>query len=322
MVTETRTSRTAQLTDKLLMVFPDQFGFNHETAGTNSFQNKPDQHHLEVRSQAILEFNGMVNKLRENGISVYVAPSPTGQVTPDAVFPNNWISFHRELSLKGIDTILYPMMANNRRAERQPNTVYPLIKDEPKSRDLRLLDLSYLEDQGLYLEGTGSLIFDRFRKVVFAHESPRTNLEALNVFCSFTDYEPVVFHANDKTGQSIYHTNVVMSIGSGFSVVCLEAIPDDHEKLRVEKELDRLHLEIIEITQDQVSQFCGNVLEVQPHQGDPLLVMSQTAYDGFDLKQKDRLAHYANLLPVNIPTIESVGGGSARCMMAEIFVNK
>ncbi len=320
MVIETRPSRIAQLTDRLLMVSPDQFGFNPETAVTNSFQNRPDKHHLQIRNQAISEFKGMVSKLRVHGLLVSVAPSPVDRVTPDAVFPNNWISFHRELLSREIDTILYPMMANNRRAERQQDVVSKLIEKATKS-SLRILDLSYLEDQGLYLEGTGSLIFERARRVVFAQESPRTNLAALNVFCNATDYEPVVFHANDQAGQPIYHTNVVMSISSGFSVVCLDAISDDGEKLRVEKELERLNLQIVEITQDQVSNFCGNILEVKPKPFvDPLLIMSQTAYRAFTLRQKTELKRFANLLPVNIPTIERIGGGSARCMLAEVFV--
>lgn len=310
-------TRSAQLTNTLLMVSPDSFGFNPETATTNSFQNNLPESDLRVRNLAKIEFADMVNAIRNHGITVLTTPSRDDVITPDAVFPNNWVSFHNEL--EGFDAVLYPMLAPNRRAERQWEIINRLLTPA-RNRQSKVLDLTQLEQSGQFLEGTGSLVFDRIHKVVFAEESPRTNLQALDSFCLKTGYEPVTFHAYDHEGKMIYHTNVVISIGAGFSVVCLDAIIDHRERKTVESKLDQLELEIIEISRDQLGNFCGNTLEVKSKADDPVMIMSKRAFRSFEQKQMEKLQYFASILPVEIPTIEAIGGGSARCMLAEVFL--
>lgn len=310
------TTSLAQLTDTVLMISPDSFGFNDQTASTNAFQNNlPADSKDNPRSRAFSEFHDSVDLLRRNGIRVMVCPSKTDVNTPDAVFPNNWISFHNEA--KGINAVLYPMLAPNRRAERQLYAVEQTlgIKIDPST----VLDLTHHETSGRFLEGTGSLIFDRKRKVVFAHESARTSFRVLDDFCNQTNYQPIKFHAQDKGGKPIYHTNVVMSIGEGFSVVCLEAIQDRRERSAVKNALSELELEIINITLDQLHAFCGNILEVKSVSRRNKIAMSITAFDAFTEDQRKKLMSYGDIIPFNIPTIETIGGGSARCMLAEVF---
>lgn len=310
-------TKFAQITDTILMVSPDKFGFNNQTAATNSFQNNPD-HRLpeEVESSALSEFGSAVKTLRRSGLIVVVASSRTDVITPDAVFPNNWISFHDELPK--VDVVLYPMLAPNRRTERQFDNVkalMPWLDVDPA----RILDLTRYENFGQFLEGTGSLILDRREKVVFAHESPRTSAVVLNAFCEQTGYRQVKFHALDTANRPIYHTNVVMSIGDGFSVVALEAIPDVAERHNVEQKLKDLELEIIDISLDQMYAFCGNILEVKSTTDESKILLSATAHNAFTDAQRKTLMGYGELIPVDIPTIEAVGGGSARCLVAEVF---
>jgi|SRR3989338_2277566 len=310
------TTAARQLTNTLLMISPDQFGFNDQTAGTNTFQNSPDELPIIVRDKALAEFYGTVVALRHHGVEVVVCPTRTDVSTPDAVFPNNWISFHSEL--EKVDVILYPMLAPNRRAERQFDRVKSLMfwmAIDPK----RVLDLTVLERAGQFLEGTGSLVFDRRNKVVFAHESARTSYGALDVFCDRTGYQSVKFHAFDKEDRPIYHTNVVMGIGEGFSVVCLESIRDLKERRTVEGSLKDLELEVVDITLDQLHAFCGNVLEVRSTSGVSKIILSVNAFDAFTNAQRNTLMSYGELIPVEINTIETVGGGSARCVVAEVF---
>ena len=312
-------TQAAQLTNTLLMVSPDQFGFNAQTAATNSFQNPTNESPTIVRDRAFTEFSKTVAALRHHGVEVVVCPSRVGVLTPDAVFPNNWISFHTELLQW--DIVLYPMLAPNRRAERQFDRVkslMPWMAIDPQ----RVLDLTHLEQAGQFLEGTGSLVFQRSNKVVFAHESARTSSSALDVFCQETGYRPVRFHAFDRQDRPIYHTNVVMGIGEGFSVVCLESIRDQAERHRVESQLDKLGLEVIGITLDQLHSFCGNVLHVASSTGPPKIILSDNAFAAFTEEQRRRLIAYGELIPVDINTIETVGGGSARCLVAEVFPGK
>lgn len=313
-------AKATQLTNTLLMVSPDSFGFNDQTASTNTFQNIPTSaSEVTIRNQAQAEFRGAVDLLRYNGIEIIVCPSRTDVNTPDAVFPNNWISFHNELD--EFDVALYPMRAPNRRAERQFQTVQRLMHWITIDPD-RVLDLTAFEQDGQFLEGTGSLVFDRERKVVFAHESARTSFSVLDVFCQETGYEAVKFHANDKGGQPIYHTNVVMAIGEGFSVVCLEAIPDRQERTAVAGTLRELQKDTININLDQLHSFCGNVLQVEPTSGRSRIVMSVTAFDAFTTNQRQQLLEHGDIVPLDINTIETVGGGSARCILAEVFPGK
>lgn len=307
----------SQTTNSLLMIIPEQFGFNTQTAETNSFQNRPQQKALELTTSRVLsEFWTAVSTIRRNNVNVVVAGSRKDTTTPDAVFPNNWISFHTEIP--DYDVVLYPMMAPNRRAERQFHNVKNLLP-WLNIDFVRVLDLTPHEVAGKYLEGTGSLILSRREKVVFTHDSPRASQDVLNVFCEETGYRAVQFHSVDSEEKPIYHTNVVMSIGDGFSVISLESIPDKFERKKVEQELGNLALEVVDITPAQVARFCGNILQVDSDTGQSKILMSQTAHDAFTDSQRSTLAKFGALMPINIPTIETVGGGSARCMVAEIF---
>lgn len=312
-------TKAAQLTNTLLMISPDQFGFNDQTSSTNTFQNNLSVPETTIRNQALAEFRGAVDLLRSNGLEIVVCPSRTDADTPDAVFPNNWISFHSEID--DFDVALYPMRAPNRRAERQFGTVQRLMPWRGINLE-RVLDLTRFEEDGQFLEGTGSLVFDRRSKVVFAHQSARTSFSVLDVFCQRTGYEAVKFHANDREGKPIYHTNVVMAVGADFSVVCLEAIPDRQERTTVVGTLRDLQKDSIEINLDQLHSFCGNLLQVQPTRGKSKIIMSITAFDAFTKSQRQQLMNHGDIVPLDINTIETVGGGSARCILAEVFPGK
>jgi len=302
-----------QLTNTVVMVSPDQFGYNPETAETNVFQNKPQQAAAALRDAALAEFNGMVSALRARGVNVLVLPSRADTVTPDAVFPNNWFSHHA-----GGRLALYPMLTPNRRAERQPQALASLLAaaNIPAGE---VLDLSAQEAGGQILEGTGSLVLDRAHKVAFAMASPRTTRAAFDAWCAEMGYEGVFFHAYDKDSLPIYHTNVMLSIGEGFAVCCMEAVKDEAERTLLESKLIAYGRELIAVTLEQVYAFTANILHVKNAVGERLIVMSQSAYDAFTDAQKQQLAKYGELLPVKIDLIEQTGGGSARCMLAEVF---
>ena len=302
-----------QTTDKLLMVSPDQFGFNPETATTNSFQNKLDIDEIKVRDEALKEFTEVVEVLSSHDIEVIVLPSRQDFVTPDAVFPNNWVSFHDNGLM-----VLYPMLNENRQAERQQNNLRNTLAQVDIVFD-DTLDLSSDENEGKILEGTGSVVLDRVNRVAYAMESPRTNKDEFTKYCQAIGFEPVFFHAYDKDNLPIYHTNVIMSVGEDFAVICQEAVKDDDEAIAVLKMLNATGKDVIEITLEQVYQFCGNILQVSNKFGDKKIIMSQKAYNGFTEEQRNTLSKNGEIVTVNIPTIETVGGGSARCMLAEVF---
>lgn len=309
----TAPSLSPQLTDTVVMVSPDQFGYNPETAETNVFQNKPQQAAEALRDAALAEFNGMVAALRARGVHVLVLPSPADAVTPDAVFPNNWFSHHADGTLA-----LYPMLTPNRRAERQPQALVSLLASANIPAG-ETLDLSAQEANGQILEGTGSLVLDRAHNVAFAMASPRTTKKAFDAWCSHMGYEGVFFHAYDQDSLPIYHTNVMLSIGEGFAVCCMEAVKDETERSLLESKLTAYGRELIAVTLPQVYAFTANILHVKNAVGERLIVMSQSAYDAFTDLQKQQLARYGELLPVKINVIEQTGGGSARCMLAEVF---
>lgn len=299
-----------QTTHTVVMISPDQFGFNPQTAQTNAFQKRTDDE-TQDRNNALSEFWEMVSTLKENGITVLVLPSRDDVVTPDAVFPNNWFS-HQPGTL-----VIYPMLAPNRRDERQVGNLTNLLATigvEPE-----IVDLSGDEKEGNILEGTGSLVLDRANKVAFAMESPRTTKEEFDKWCSQMGYRGVWFHAYDANDLPIYHTNVVMSVGDGFAVASLETIKDRVEKEMLEKELTANGRELINITREQLNSFCGNILQLKNSQGESKIIMSEAAKAAFTQEQLDTLSKYGDIVAVNIPTIETVGGGSARCMLAEIF---
>lgn len=303
-----------QTTDTVIMVSPDHFGFNPETAGSNAFQHAADDN---ARHQAQEEFSGMVKRLEDAGVRVIVLPSRKDVPTPDAVFPNNWFSLHKQSDGKRI-LALYPMLAPNRRAERQPELLQERLRDLGMPVDA-VADLTGGERKDQILEGTGSMILDRVRGVTFAALSPRTSPEGLKAFCDALGYTAVTFHSQDKNGDAIYHTNVMMGMGEKFAVVCLESIRDPKERETLVDTLEKLGKKIIPITLDQVYHMCGNIIELRGAGDKPLLLLSKTAYDHFTADQKAELEAFCALLPVDINVIEKTGGGSARCMVGEVF---
>lgn len=300
-----------QCTSHILMVRPAAFGYDPETAASNAFQQESELGAEALARQARTEFDGMVELLRGEGVQVHVLEDSADPVKPDAVFPNNWFSTHAAGQL-----VLYPMLSSLRRAERRPG-----LSDELEALGFEVgeeLDLSSYEEQGRFLEGTGSMVLDRVHRRVYACRSPRTDAGLLDAFCQELDYEPVVFGARDASGVEFYHTNVMMALGSEFAVVCLEALDAEDQKALL-RSLNQTWHEIVEISLDQVRAFAGNMLEVW-NGSERLLVLSQAAFDVLNPRQKKQLEEHVRLLPVAVPTIELVGGGSVRCMMAEIFL--
>jgi len=304
-----------QSTSTIIMVEPEHFGFNEQTAKTNPFQHIPNQLHKntkEIRTLALSEFAEMVKKLRQTGITVYLLPSNTKVSTPDAVFPNNWFSHHADDKL-----IFYPIQTPLRRHERQKDALLAIISKTSKTP--KIIDLTQDEKKELFLESTGSMIFDRVHKVAFAMASPRTVKEEFEKWCKLMNYEGVFIQSTSKHVKEVYHTNINMCIGSEFAVVCLDVIGNKKEKEIPRKKLESLGKEIIEISLDQVFHFCGNILELSSKSGEKLIVMSTTAQKAFTPEQLNRLEKYGSIVSFAIPTIEAVGGGGVRCMIGEIF---
>jgi hypothetical protein len=310
----------SQTTDTVVMVTPDQFRWEDDTAADNKYMRRPEDltppiSAEDVPSLALAEFRAMVQALHEHHIFVLVLRSPWQRDTPAAVFPNNWFSHH------GDRLVLYPMRAQIRRDERQPAALRALL-EEAGIPTPEVLDLSQHEDDGLALEGTGSLVLDRVRRVAFAVESPRTSEVVFREWCRRMEYEPVFFHALDAFGETdypIYHTNVVMSIGEQFAVVCPDTIKDATERAMVQRKLASLDKEVIEIDGHQLRAYCANLLQLRTTQGGQVIVLSQTALHALRDDQRERLARHGTLVPVAIPVIEGIGGGSARCMLAEVY---
>ena len=293
------------------MIRPVNFGFNEQTAESNAFQNRAAQQN-DANEMAQREFDGMVNTLRGNGVDVIVVDDSLEPYTPDSIFPNNWVSFHADGQI-----FLYPMQAENRRLERREDIINGL---EDNFKVKHVVDLSRFEEEHKFLEGTGSMVLDRENKIAYACISPRTDREVLELFCEQVGYKPVTFDAVDEKGQAIYHTNVLMCVGSGFAVVCLESIPNPREKLVVRESLLSTKKEIVDISFDQMNRFAGNILEVKNKAGETLIAMSKNAHDALLEDQKNILKKYGKLIYADINTIEMIGGGSARCMMAEVHL--
>lgn len=304
-----------QTTDTVVMISPDEFGFNAETAESNTFQHERAGT-KDVHDAAMAEFDAMVKKLESVGVSVIKLPNQPDKHTPDAVFPNNWFSVHK-MNDGHRALVLYPMLAPVRRDERQPALLLQELKRSGKGVQ-EVIDLSPFENEGAFLEGTGSMVLDRPQRVIFAVLSPRTHRSVLEVLASRLGYQLVMFHSVDAAGKPIYHTNVMMGMGKDFCVICLDSIVNSDERQQVVEELQRLGKTIIPISLEQVNNMCGNVIELQRAGGTRILLMSQTAFDHFTAEQKALLESYCMLCPVDIKTIETIGGGSARCMVAEI----
>jgi len=313
-------TETTQTASRVLMIRPTGFGRDEQAAQTNRFMKKPTETLSCINQRAMEEFDALTNALSDAGVDVLVFEDDLG--LPDSVFPNNWVSFHQpKEDGEGLNSLLvtYPMLAQARRKERRDvilDAIAEFTKCEPDH-----YDLSELEDAGDFLEGTGSLVLDRTHNIAYACLSGRTSLDALDAWADMTGYQAVVFHSADHEGNPIYHTNVMLSIGEDICVVCLESITDPDEYERVESSLRASGRELITISLDQVSHFCGNILELQSLDGKHLFAMSEEAFESFTDTQKARLEAFGQIVHVSIPTIEYVAGGSVRCMIAELGIS-
>ncbi|GHV43247.1 hypothetical protein FACS1894180_1760 [Bacteroidia bacterium] len=305
-----------QTTSTILMIEPVAFGFNEQTAENNYFQQNDNAQSFDIQSNALKEFRAAVKLLRKAGVTVIVVPDTQDPRTPDSVFPNNWISFHAN----GLVAV-YPMFALNRRKERRVEVLNSVISQGFVLNDI--VDLSAAENEGKYLEGTGSMVLDRENCKVYAALSQRTNEEVLQKFCREFEYKPVIFKALQTVAEQrlpIYHTNVVMSVGEGFAVVCLQSVDNKEERCILENNLLENNKEIVEISEEQMHSFAGNMLQIKNARGEKIIALSETAYKSLTDKQIEQLSKYGQLLSIAIPTIEKYGGGSIRCMMAEVFM--
>jgi hypothetical protein len=304
-----------QTTNKVLMIAPTNFGFNEEAFLTNSFQNRPTEDEIDsIQSLARSEFDALVNQLRAREVDVCVFEDLPDSETPDSIFPNNWISMHQTGEL-----ITYPMAVSNRRAERRDDIINHFIEKYNYSRH----DLSGVEHRNVpaYLEGTGSMIFDHHNKLIYAAISPRTSLEILKEVAAILGYTAIPFQSFGKTGELIYHTNVLMSVGDKFVVIGTGTIASE-DRERVVKSIECSGKRCIEITNEQVyNHFAGNMIQLQNAKGETILVLSESTVQSLTEEQLNLFkAHNDHLLIGSIPTIEKIGGGSVRCMIAEIFV--
>ncbi|MDQ3045972.1 MAG: arginine deiminase-related protein [Bacteroidota bacterium] len=288
------------------MVRPLRFGFNSQTAESNSFQNKEGMNESSaIQESALKEFDAMVELLRANNIEVTVFDDISSD-TPDSIFPNNWISFHQEA------VVLYPMMAENRRTERRNDII------ESLNRSKKTIDLSIQESEQIYLEGTGSIVFDYENRIAYANISPRTNKILLEDLCRQLNYTAITFKAVDQQGADIYHTNVLMCIGSTFCVICPDCMPDKTERTHILESLEKNGHEIIPITYAQLNSFAGNMYQLLNSKGESCIVMSKQAFNSLNSDQLTALKKHGILLTPELFTIEKFGGGSARCMMADV----
>ena len=302
-----------QITDTILMIRPAAFGPNEETATTNFFQGQQSKNEF-VQQSALNEFDNMIGILRKHDINVIVIDDTPAPVKPSAIFPNNWLS----TSPEGIVS-LFPMYASNRRPEKREDILQLLAE---KFVIKAVQDWSEFEVEGKFLEGTGSMVIDHENKVIYTCHSPRTDISVLEKFANANKYRTIAFLATDKNGQPVYHTNVVMTLGEDFAVLCEEAIEEEWELIAIRQLLDSSGHDVIRITKEQMHCFAGNMLQVKNTKGEKFLVMSQTAFDTLYDDQKEQLAARNILLPVPIPVIEQTEGGSVRCMMAEVFLEK
>ena len=341
-----------QTTDKVLMIRPVRFSYNSQTAVNNAFQESGIPEELSQR-QALKEFDAYVEMLRNEGIEVTVVEDTATPHTPDSIFPNNWLSLHSAEELaEGASrvAVLYPMFAENRRAERRQDIIEALTgavapsctgdalapsciaaadspdctgaADAPSCASAALLDLTYYEKRNLFLEGTGSLILDRNEHLAYACQSPRTCEEVLEEWSFKMGYDYFLFHAEDMNGNPIYHTNVMMSVGEQLAVVCLDAITDIEERMSLIELLEESDKEIVEISLEQMNEFAGNMLQLHTVKEGELkyiMVMSARAKDSLDQDQIEAIEKYCKIVAPDLEFIERNGGGSARCMLAEIF---
>ena len=304
-----------QTTDTVLMIEPAAFGFNAETAQNNYFQINSEN--AETQTKALQEFKNFVEKLRSKGINVITVKDTLEPHTPDSIFPNNWISMHSDGKV-----VLYPMCAVNRRWERRSDILEML---QEKFQVKEIVDLSASENEGKFLEGTGSMIFDHDYKIAYGSVSLRLDEKLFRDFCKKFGFTPVVFHSYQTANNErlpIYHTNVMMCVADKFVVICLDCIDDETERVNVVNAIVNSGKEIVEISENQMQQFAGNMLQIQNAEGKKFLVMSQSAYQSLTEEQISTIEKYSEIIYSDLETIETNGGGSARCMLAEVFLEK
>ena len=304
-----------QTTDTVLMIEPAAFGFNAETAQNNYFQVNSEN--AETQNRALQEFNNFVEKLRSKGINVITVKDTLEPRTPDSIFPNNWISMHQDGTV-----VLYPMCAVNRRWERR-NDILEILKRNFSVKEI--IDFSAPENDGKFLEGTGSMIFDHDNKLAYGSVSLRLDEQLFREFCEKFGFEPVVFHSYQTANNErlpIYHTNVMMCVADQFVVICLDCIDDETERVNVVNAIVNSGKEIIEISESQMQRFAGNMLQLQNPEGKKFLVMSLSAYQSLTPEQISNIEKYSEIIYSDLETIETNGGGSARCMLAEVFLEK
>ncbi|WP_010522273.1 citrulline utilization hydrolase CtlX [Aquimarina agarivorans] len=300
------------LTSNIMMVRPANFGYNEETAENNAFQTNVSGVSADtVSAKAKKEFDHFVAELKKNKVNVEVIDDLDFPVNPDAVFPNNWISFHNSDFI-----VTYPMFALKRRNERRKEIIDKLkLKYDIKVQ----FEFEHFEGQQMYLEGTGSIVFDRNHKIAYACRSMRTNEYLFKKFCSDLDFTPLLFDAVDKKGQPIYHTNVMMAMGVDFVIICMESIPNIFDQEKLKESFGATGKKIIPISLQQMEQFAGNMLQIKNKNEERILVMSSRAFNSLSQSQIDEIEHHTKILHVDLSVIEIYGGGSARCMIAEIF---
>ena len=304
-----------QITNTVLMIRPVRFRTNEETIVNNYFQKGINITQEEINRKAQQEFDMLVQKLKEVGVHVIQVEDIYEQDTPDSIFPNNWISFHNNG-----DVAIYPMFAENRRRERREDILD--IVEEAGFEIENVFDYTEAENEGIFLEGTGAMVLDRIHRKAYCALSPRASEELFIEFCEDFEYTPVIFRAFQKTDgelKPIYHTNVMMALGRTFAIVCLDTIEDKNERKNVLNHLKEDKKEIITISREQVDYYAGNMLEVKGKEHS-YLVMSQTAYQSLTPQQIEAIERHTQILYSDLSTIEICGGGSARCMLAEVFL--
>lgn len=296
----------------ILMIRPAAFGFNEQTAENNFFQKEATTPAEEPQQKVLEEFDNMTRVLVDQDIEVLVLDDTPEPPKPDAIFPNNWLC-----TLPSGIVAVFPMYAANRRIEKRDDILQWLAENYTVAG---VEDWSEYEAEGRFLEGTGSMVMDHNNKMIYACRSARTDAAVLEKFAAAHGYNAIAFTAADRTGRPVYHTNVMMCIGDRFAVVCTDAIPDETERIAVTQLLESSGREIVRISLDQMHAFAGNMLQLQNISGQQFIVLSKTAWDSLQDEQRQKLQSCATLLPIDIPTIEQVEGGSVRCMMAEIFL--
>lgn len=307
-----------QITNKLIMIRPKHFNFNIETAENNHFQKKDERLSNEkILKKATSEFDKMVLQLLKNKIDVTVFDDKKEIITTDSVFPNNWISFHQN----GL-VFIYPMFSENRRKEKRKDI---LEKLDNEYEIKKIIDFSSYETDSIFLEGTGSMVLDRQHKICYASISERTNKLALKDFCKKASYEPIIFKSYQKVGAKkklIYHTNVMMCVAEEYVLICLDLVHNKDEKKNIINTIQKTKKEIIEISEKQCNSFAGNMLQVSNIKNDKFLVMSNSAHNSLEKEQRIKLLKYNKIIHSDLTLIEKLGGGSARCMIAENFLQK